>query len=284
MPAGFDPALTRQIHVALGPLFGAQVRSPAATERFADIGFDRDDLADRYYAFRSAQLGRATVETVIAAYFNFAPRQIRQFIPRVWDIAEPTVVLDALMDSVDAGMGGSLGDLAGSPELLELAALLRDASATAFERPEGRPLFTGIAAIPWPEAPHAQVWLGMHALREFRGDGHIAALMSHELTGIEAVALHAGAGGFPPGYLRAARGWTPEEWDATVDDLRGRGLIAPDEEVLSESGTAFREVIETQTDELAMPAYSGIGERGVTRILELAPPIVDAMTKSAGSV
>ena len=143
--------------------------------------------------------------------------------------------------------------------------MLTTLSAMAFERPEGRPLFAGIAAIPWPDSAHAQVWLGMHALREFRGDGHVAALTLRGLTGIEALVLHAGTGVFPPDFLRAAREWTHEEWDATVDDLRGRGLITPDEVLLSDRGKAFREEIETQTDELAMPVYGSIGERGVTR-------------------
>jgi Helix-turn-helix family len=282
MTAPFDPALTSQVNTTLGPLFTVPITSPVAADKFAAVGFDRDDFGERYFAFRSAPLGRATAETVIATYFNFAPRRIRKYIPRVWDIAEPEVVLDVLMDSVDATMGDALREHAGTPELLELAALLSDASAAAFARPEGRPLFAGIAGIPWPDAPHSQVWLGMHALREFRGDGHIAALASRGLTGIEALVLHAGTGMFPPDLLRSSRNWPRADWDACVEDLRSRGLITPDEVLLTDAGTAYREAIETQTDELAMPAYAGVGEQGVTRILELAPPIVKAVTKGAG--
>ncbi|MFI5047691.1 MAG: hypothetical protein ACHQIG_11565, partial [Acidimicrobiia bacterium] len=128
MAAPFDPALTGQVNTTLGPLFGAAISSPLATDRFAAVGFDRDDWAERYFAFRSAQLGRATAETVIATYFNFAPRRIHRYVPRVWDIAEPEVVLDVLMDSVDALMGEALVEFAGSPELAELAALLSDAA------------------------------------------------------------------------------------------------------------------------------------------------------------
>ncbi len=279
-----DPALTSQVNTALGPLFGAPIASPIAVDKFAAVGFDRDDWGERYFAFRSAPLGRVTAETVIATYFNFAPRRIRKYIPRVWDIAEPDVVLDVLMDSVRETMEHALTDFAGSPELLELGALLSTAAAAAFERPEGRPLFAGIAAIPWPEDPPSQVWLGMHALREFRGDGHVAVLASRGLRGIEALVLHAGTAMFPADRLRTSRNWPQDDWDATVEDLRARGLITPDEVLLTDEGKAYREAIEAQTDELAMPAYASIGERGALRILELAPPMVGAVAKSAGRI
>ena len=284
MAASFEPAVAGQVAQALGPMFALPITAPEAVDRFAAIGFDRDEWAERYFAFRSAQLGRATAETVIATYFNFAPRRIHRYIPRVWDIADPEVVLDTLMDSVDAAMGRALVDMAGTPELRELANLISAAAASAFEHPEGRPLFAGIAGIPWPEAPHAQVWLGMHALREFRGDGHVAVLTANGLTGLEALVLHAGMGLFPPDLLRSSRAWPQEMWDDTVEELRGRGLLAPDELRLSEVGQMYRGQIETQTDELTMPAYEQIGQEGAERILELAPAVVEAVTSVFGRI
>lgn len=281
MPAPFDPALTSRVATTLGSMFGVPIASPIAADKFGAVGFDRDDWSERYFAFRSAPLGRATADTVIATYFNFAPRRIRRYVPSVWDIAEPDVVLDVLMDTVHDSMGDALTSFTGSPELLELGALLSAASAAAFERPEGRPLFAGIASIPWPDDAPSQIWLGMHALREFRGDGHVAALASRGLTGLEALVLHAGTGVFPADRLRASRDWTQPEWDACVETLRARGLITRDEVLLSDEGKAYREAIETQTDELTMPAYLGIGEQGVLRILELAPPIVAAAAAAA---
>src|SRR4029077_3166537 len=121
-------------------------------------------------------------------------------------------------------------------------------------------------------------WLGMHALREFRGDGHVAVLTAGGLTGIEALVLHAGTGLVPPDLLRSSRAWPQEAWDQTVEELRGRGLITPEELRLSEVGQMYRGQLETQTDELPMPAYERIGQTGAERILELAPPIVAAVT------
>ena len=281
MSATFDPVLTREVNSTLGGLFLLPLLAPQVAERTAAAGFHGDDRMAWYFGFRSAPMGRASAETVIATYFNFPPGRIRRHVPRVWDIAEPAVVLDVLADVIDASMGEPLADVADSPELRELAELLTAAAATAFARPEGRPLFAGIADIDWPSAPHAQVWYGMHAFREFRGDGHVAVLTSHNLTGLEALVLHGAMGIFAPEALRQTRGWSQEEWDATVDVLRARGLLAPDEVVLSDQGREFRDGIEHRTDELAMPAYTGIGEEGIRRILELAPPIVEQASGAA---
>ena len=73
MAASFEPAVAGQVAQALGPMFALPITAPEAVDRFTAIGFDRDEWAERYFAFRSAQLGRATAETVIATYFNFAP-------------------------------------------------------------------------------------------------------------------------------------------------------------------------------------------------------------------
>jgi hypothetical protein len=85
-----------------------------------------------------------------------------------------------------------------------------------------------------------------------------------------------------PDLLRSSRAWPQDVWDHTVDELRSRGLIAPDDVRLSEAGQMYRSQLETQTDELTMPAYGRIGQTGAKRVLELAPPIVAAVTSTVG--
>ena len=65
-------------------------------------------------------------------------------------------------------------------------------------------------------------------LREHRGDGHIAALVDAGLGGCEALVLHAATGEVPAPALRTTRAWTDEEWAATVEGLRARGLVEAD--------------------------------------------------------
>src|SRR5262245_2446071 len=150
MSATFDPVLTREVNSALGGLFLLPMLAPQVQPRTTAAGFDGDDRMAWYFGFRSAPMGRASAETVIATHFNFPPARIRRHGPRVWDIAEPAVVLDVLADVIDAAMGEPLADVTQSSELKELAGLLTAAANTAFTRPEGRPLFAGIADLDWP--------------------------------------------------------------------------------------------------------------------------------------
>jgi hypothetical protein len=273
-------ALTREVNTVLEPLFTAAIVASESVEGFAALGFDRDDWWERYFAFRSAPLGRASADAVVATYFNFRPERIAKYVPRVWDIAEPAAVLDTLRNATATMMARALGESANSAEVRELAGLIGEAAGSSFQHPSGRPLFAGIASIPWPAECPAQLWLGMHALREFRGDGHVAVLTSEGLTGIESLVLQIAYRQFPPDLLRLSRGWSLDRWDAAVSDLRG--LLASDQLLLSEAGDRYREELEARTDRLAWPAFASIGERGVRRILDLAPPIVAAVGAAAG--
>jgi hypothetical protein len=275
-------ALTREVNTVLEPLFTAAIVASEVVDGFAVLGFDREDWWERYFAFRSAPLGRASADAVVATYFNFRPERIAEYVPRVWDIAEPAAVVDALRDTTAAMMTRALGELRNGDEVRELAALLGEAAGAAFQHPSGRPLFAGIASIPWPAECPAQLWLGMHALREFRGDGHVAVLTSDGLSGIESLVLQIAYRRFPPDLLRLSRGWSLDRWDDAVSDLRGRGLLVADQLVLSEEGARYREELEARTDRVAWPAFAPIGAEGVRRILELAPPIVAAVVAAAG--
>ena len=53
MTAPIDPALTGQVSTALGPMFVAAMMSPASSERFGAVGFDQNDVMERYFAFRA---------------------------------------------------------------------------------------------------------------------------------------------------------------------------------------------------------------------------------------
>ena len=64
MTTPFDPQLTFQVMAALSPLFTLLIRSPIAVERFGEVGFSRDDWWERYFAFRSAQMGAASLDLV----------------------------------------------------------------------------------------------------------------------------------------------------------------------------------------------------------------------------
>nr|BFE82051.1 hypothetical protein GCM10020093_046520 [Planobispora longispora] len=69
-------------------------------------------------------------------------------------------------------------------------------------------------------------------------------------------------------FLKISRAWPEEEWLATEERLRERGLLAGDE--LTAEGRALRQRIEDRTDELALPAYAALSDDELARLAELA--------------
>src|SRR2546426_636027 len=84
----------------------------------------------------------------------------------------------------------------------EGAELARDAARRACEAIEGRALFAGHASLPWPDDDHLVLWHALTLLREFRGDGHVAALTVAGLTGCEALVVHGATGEVPASVLK----------------------------------------------------------------------------------
>ncbi len=125
----------------------------------------------------------------------------------------------------------------------------------------------------WPEAPHLVLWHAQSILREYRGDGHIAQLVVHGLSGTESLVTHAAAGDVPARLLKATRGWSDEAWDAAVDALGGRGWLEPGEELrFSAAGARQRQEIEDGTDLLAAAPYVALGEEACAELRTLARP------------
>ena len=44
--------------------------------------------------------------------------------------------------------------------------------------PTGRPMFAGLSRLPWPDHQLGQLWHAATQLREYRGDGHLAACVT----------------------------------------------------------------------------------------------------------
>ena len=84
--------------------------------------------------------------------------------------------------------------------------------------------------------------------------------------------------------FRATRGWTDDQWNASLERLRARGWITSDSELtLTAAGHAYREEIEARTDSLNLPAYETIGTDGCARLLELCASISAALVDDGGN-
>jgi len=254
---------------------------PEAPERYAALGVHP---AAGYFASRAAVFGAVGAGPVIATFYNFNPDLVRRALPAAWAGATPAAVLAARMDAADAALRRGLGDdVLASPEVAEAADLARRAADSAAPYAEGRPLYAAHAELAWPDPPHLRLFHAQTLLREFRGDGHVAALLTAGITGLDALILHVASGEADARFLRPSRGWSREQWAAAIDRLRDRGLVAPGEDdgpVLTAAGRELRADVESVTDRLAEPAYAVLGEDGRVRLAELTRPLSRIIVKA----
>jgi len=269
-----DPVIARKTWRTLEPIHGAIYFAAQAREEYAAVGID--DQMTGYFASRSAPMGPVPAEVVMASFFNFDPDLVRRSMDGVWDRVRPQELLAARLRGADRMIRVYAPEFIDTSELRQAADLARAAALRACERPEGRPLFAGHAGLPWPTEAHLVLWHAQSLLREFRGDGHVAALTVEGLDGCEALVTHAAAGDVSSDILRATRQRTGDDWLAAEERLRERGWLDPDL-AFTELGRQRRDRIETRTDELAAAPYDAIGVDGCARLRELSRPISKAM-------
>jgi hypothetical protein len=264
-PSGLDPAVVARAHRAVEPLHAHMYFAPEHDERFSALGLRAGRMS--YFAGRAAPMGAVGAGVVTATFYNFSPSLVAHMVPRVWTVASPEQVIATRWDVARASLTRLLGEeTVGSPEMTELAGLLREACAVL--SPEGRPLYAGHADLPWPEEPLLQVWHGATLLREHRGDGHIAALLHADLNGLEALITHTATGrGFTLPAAKATRGWSEEEWAAESAALVERGLL--DDAGLTAEGEDLRARIEAETDVLSADPWLLLGPERTARVTEL---------------
>ncbi|MFG2086650.1 MULTISPECIES: hypothetical protein [unclassified Spirillospora] len=219
-----------------------------------------------YFGSRGAPLGAASAGTIEATFFGFHPARVRRAVPDAWDFASPETILRVRSEAAARAMRRAfpgIEDVAvtAGPRLRQVV-LAADAA--------GRPLFAANRDLPVPEDPVEALWQATTALREHRGDGHVALLTGEGLNGLEANVLASAVGTVQAEWLRESRGWSQEEWDVAAGALTERGLLERGE--ATEEGRAFRARIERRTDELAAPPY---------RVLEEPEAIYESLVPAA---
>ena len=254
--------------------FAPEVR--AAAEAAGLRGFWRG-----YFALRAAPLGAVGAGVVTAAFHNFAPAMVSRAVPGIWQVVTPDQALAARLTGVDSALRAHLGEaVASTPAVVEAARLARDAVAVA--RVEGRVLGAAATDLPWPDEPHLALWHALTALRELRGDGHVAALVTAGIDGCAAHVLFAAVGGTPRDLTQPHRGWTDADWQRTVDDLRGRRLVDASGAATT-AGRALRAEIEDTTDRAAPDVVAALGAASADRLVELLTGL-SAVVVEAGVV
>jgi hypothetical protein len=278
-----NPDVARQTWRTLEPVHAMVYFAPEPQEEYAALGLDSSaNRAVGYFPARAAAMGAVTWPTVQAVFFNFSALAVQFGLAGVWELASPEQVLAARFRGADRALQRLCGELL--TDVDEAVALARTAAEAC--EPYGRPLFAAHAGLDWPQAPHLQLWHAITLLREYRGDGHVTALVSAGLTGLEAAVLHVAMGDtWSRKALQATRAYGDEEWDAAIASLADRGWLHADAS-FTDMGRAWREEIEATTDRLALAPWQRIGEDGAARLRELVRPlakaVVDAGTFGGG--
>ncbi|MEV6009741.1 hypothetical protein AB0M29_23380 [Streptomyces sp. NPDC051976] len=252
--------------------------APEAHAAYSGVGDGLKGYWMGYFASRSAALGVVPAPVVTAAFYNFAAARVHRAVPDCWSLATPGEVLDARLGVARQALRRLLGDLADDAAVAEAAALARRAVDGA--PVAGRALFAAQAAVPTPDEPPAALWWAATALREFRGDGHAAALLTAGIDGCEANVLTVQLG-MATDEQREYRGWTTDEWAAATDRLRTRGWLAADGTPTAE-GRAARDAVEATTERLARPGLAALGDDGTRRLADLLRPLARRIVDGGG--
>lgn len=271
-----DAAVARDMWRSLEPCHGIVYVAPQRAEVYARVGLDPGAMS--YIASRAAALGAVPAEVVRATFYDFFhPDVVRAVIPEAWRRAAPERIVGARLAVADSALRGILGPVVDGPEVAEAAELAREAADSC--EPPGRPLFAAHAALPWPVEPHLVLWQAQTLLREYRGDGHVAALLAEGVSGLEAHVVYEATGAVPRGVLQATRGWSDADWSAAGRRLHERGWLDAQGR-LSEAGRAHRERLERRTDELMLAPWERLGPVRCRRLRELARPLSEALVTS----
>jgi len=136
----------------------------------------------------------------------------------------------------------------------------------------GRPLGAANAARPAPPGSSAalRLWEATAALREHRGDGHVAALLTHGFDGCEAALWRARPGA--DDGMRAFRGWDEHEWADARTRLIDRGWMDGDGRHTPDGETVYASV-EAATDRAADQVWEALGATETDRLAELLTPL-----------
>ncbi|MEU5544607.1 hypothetical protein AB0G85_19760 [Streptomyces sioyaensis] len=222
-----------------------------------------------YFAARTAPMGALEPAAATAVLGVFAPGMVARALPAAWSVVSPAHVLDERGSRAAQALRGI------DPELEQRAAeLLPPLQAIVDEAPgTARPLFAANRALCDHADPVERLWQLVTAVREFRGDAHLAVLADEGLDGCEALVLAAAAGRVPGDTMRQDRGWSEEEWAAAADRLRARDLVDARGDA-TEHGRTERERIEAATDRLAGRLLHSLPEAQTEAMLHSLEPVV----------
>ncbi len=272
-----DPALhatARRLRDLVEPIAAAVYFAPEAQSRYEDLGLN---YFEGYFCSRSATLGAAPWQVVSAAFAAFKPAIVERAVTGGWANTTPEALLQARLD----GARDQIVRMAGPPtdDMVRAADLMLE--VTDGLDMSGRALFAGLVGqpVPAPDDPAGRLWRAADRVREHRGDGHIAAWISH-VDSTEVTVLTELWWGIEPGSYVWTRGWDGDDVAAAQARLAERGLL-DGEGAVTDVGRDLREDIERTTDRAARAVIDRLGDRA-DELFALLEPWSKALTGDGG--
>lgn len=265
----YDEELARRLWRRYELIHDVTYFSPHVVRRAADLGLPGFWMG--YFALRSAPLGPVVPAAVVASFYGFHPSRVLRALPDAWTYTTPAAALAARETGVDAALAELDLDEALVADAADLAWRAAQGADTA-----GRPLAAANYALPRPLTARAALWQATAVLREHRGDGHVAALVSRGVRPVEAHWLKIAAAETDRQSLEVSRGFPADEWQAGLTAVQQRGWVGATGD-LTDEGRAEHEAIEAATDRAAAQPWATLGGPDSERLVELLDPIAKAV-------
>lgn len=252
----------RALAAAIEPVAGQVYFSPECHAAYERLGFGPSPGlfagvampdAAAYFTSRGSVMGHVPGEVVAAAFGVFNPVAVVPALDSGWSLTDPETISAARDEGACAQLVRVIGE---KPDGVDRANELL-ARATGVLRPEGRPLYSGLASLDPPEGPVGRMWRLADMLREYRGDSHVNAWTAAGLDGCEISLLTEPYWGLPLRSYSRTRAWSDEDFDAAEERLAARGWLRGG--TLTEEGRAGREQIEVATDLQCKASISAVG-------------------------
>ena len=262
---------TRALRNVCEPIGANVYFAPEAHQRYVALGLQA--MGSGYFCSRSASMGKPSGLVVTAAFGVFNPAIVVPAVEAGWAATDPEPLLEARYK----GAVASLRRLLGEPDASEISRaveLLRRGLEAA--EGAGHPLFSGLKGLPWPDEPLGQLWRCCDMVREHRGDSHIAVWTAAMVKPVEIQLMSELQLGIPLKTYSMTRGWSIEQMDHALDEMRERGWVDGDQ--FTAEGRELREEIESDTDDMETPIADAIGT-GLDELIELLSPWAAAIVE-----
>ena len=268
-----DAALARAMHEVIEPFHALMYFAPEVHQALEALGYE--PRGEGYFAGRAAPMGAVGAGAAQGSFHGFNPAVLAYALPACWDKASPAAVLAARAGGIQAAYERIDGPTDGLEEATALAVAAADGLSFA-----GRPLAGANTDVALPGLPWADLWQATAVLREHRGDGHLAVLVSAEIDRVESLVLFAAwQDAVSDRFLRRSRVWDEETWAAAVTGLQDRGWLDATG-ALTDAGRTARDRIEEETDRLAAAPWRILGPERTRRLFTLMRPLVMAINEA----